>query len=1085
MQMDSDVPSEADEPAKNIKRPRGRPRKDGSTRGRGGRPLGRGGQRGVKRGPRAPLEPSHEFKVLQAQAFAAFIDEQNLDKAHKLVNEAITLNPEVYAAHALLSEIFAAKGEKDKAFTALFSAAHTNPRDPSVWKKVADASLARLDEDRHRALADAVYCYARMIEINPKDYDALFQRALLNKQLGYKRKALKEFERLLNMLPHASNILYQIAEICIDLKEVQTAKSYYDETIRHYQSPEFEETSDFTWNDVNIYVELFSYMNRYAEGISMLKSLCRWLCGRKDDVIWDEVQNDDREWDLEDKPRRIKTPNFVPGKYPAESYGEGLPMELRIKLGLYRLKLGASHKREAFKHLEWLEPDSREEDAKIFDYPDLFREVADSLKAAGQFKEALRYYTPLVDSSEGQDTPLFIAAGECFQIGGDLDRAEECYRGAIAADEKNVEARVKLAKMLEDIGEADEAFRYINEAVALGRDASNRPQKRKYRRKAQGLATDSTPTSSKIRELLPKGQIRDRTTLNRTSESQRESPKSGEIPEAETDSASSIALIKNSTLSKTPGRSLYLPSKRSRWNQRLFFGNEGPRPRGRAAWRTPTAEEKATAEELDRARTKHVQQLYTTLQTLQQPAREGNQEALEDWLDTADEMLRDFRSNRVFYPYERHQKFEGYDRASRAKQFRKKNVKLKDLAAEDLNASLLEDMAERLHRKSGQPPPGLSPGATSSSSSKVPTSYRDIPFTTWLDIFLESALHLSSLGERSDCYDILTAAADCVIFYHDKPSMLHIHVCWFTSALRLSDEATLADVARWFIREYQFVSSVYRLFAALNRLHRPTNKNKRGLSKAGPNPGSSGNRGSAASQAGWYKDSPTMKYLLRQVKAMDYSVPRDIPDSDGEMPPPRPQESLYRDRASLSTRDEKGNPIPATAMDVNLIVLYGHILYAGGSFPNALGYFFRAHALDEHDPVVLLSIALAYIHASLKRQGGSRHYMIMQGLAFLEKYAEAKKLRSSGPTMSLAEKQEVEFNKARVWGMLNIGHLAAQGYRKCLEMAEAGPPDDEQQECEFHESFTLEAALALQEIYGLSGDVEMAKRVTDRWLVIE
>lgn len=293
------------------------------------------------------MEPSPEFKLLHSQATSAFID-GNYDKATDLVKQAIHVNPEMFAAHSLLSEIFLSQGEKDKAVTALFSAAHTRPRDPSVWVQVAKLILERTGvSDRTSSLQDVLYCYRRAIDIDQKNYSVRIHRASIYRELGYNGKAAQEFERLLKELPHNMEILRQLSETYIDMNEVERAKSRYEESISYYTSLSLEESTVFTWSDVNIYTELFSYLDEYEEGLVALKSLARWLLGRKEDVMWESIQQDDREWDAEDDPRRLQTPGFEPEEYPLESYGFGLPFELRIKLGIYRLKMGPQHKDEA------------------------------------------------------------------------------------------------------------------------------------------------------------------------------------------------------------------------------------------------------------------------------------------------------------------------------------------------------------------------------------------------------------------------------------------------------------------------------------------------------------------------------------------------------------------------------------------------------------------------------------------------------------------------------------------------------------------------------------------------------------------
>ena len=153
---------------------RGRGRGRGRARGRGTGYRGRGGwNRGFRSGPRDPVEPSLEFTQLQQQALNAFIEELDNNKALNLILQAIAINPEVYAAHVLLSEIYFAKKEDEKAVAALFTGAHAAPREPDVWHQVADVCLQKTTLDRTRALEQAGYCFSRLLQMNQKDHDSL------------------------------------------------------------------------------------------------------------------------------------------------------------------------------------------------------------------------------------------------------------------------------------------------------------------------------------------------------------------------------------------------------------------------------------------------------------------------------------------------------------------------------------------------------------------------------------------------------------------------------------------------------------------------------------------------------------------------------------------------------------------------------------------------------------------------------------------------------------------------------------------------------------------------------------------------
>ena len=99
--------------------------------------------------------------------------------------------------------------------------------------------------------------------------------------------------------------------------------------------------------------------------------------------------------------------------------------------------------------------------------------------------------------------------------------------------------------------------------------------------------------------------------------------------------------------------------------------------------------------------------------------------------------------------------------------------------------------------------------------------------------------------------------------------------------------------------EYQFVTDAYRLFAALNRLS-----------------GSEGN---------WYNCGPSQKYVLRQVKAMDFPFAGEDRTR-----------SHFQERAAYTSKDDHGDPLQAQSLDVALLMLYGHILYMGKSYSCAV-----------------------------------------------------------------------------------------------------------------------------------------------------
>ena len=304
--------------------------------------------KGIKRGPRKPLEPGPEFAEIHAQATEAFIF-QDYDEAERLAIQAIHVNPEMFKAHSLLSEVYRANGQNDSAIVALFNGAHTNPNDPEIWAKVAEMILEIAGEDRRRRLRDAVYCYNRFLAVDRWNIAAHLRRAALNRENGHLAKAISDYKFSLKALPESTTILRNLAEVYIEMGKSFEAIPYYDEALKKLQSLAAE-SIQFDWSDANIYAELFIDSELFADGLKSVKRVCRWLLRRPPDDIWDEYTQDDREFDFFDKPRRVEVPEFSPF-FPSSAYGEGLPLELRVKMGILRLNVGRECFEEAMVRL--------------------------------------------------------------------------------------------------------------------------------------------------------------------------------------------------------------------------------------------------------------------------------------------------------------------------------------------------------------------------------------------------------------------------------------------------------------------------------------------------------------------------------------------------------------------------------------------------------------------------------------------------------------------------------------------------------------------------------------------------------------
>ncbi len=126
--------------------------------------------------------------------------------------------------------------------------------------------------------------------------------------------------------------------------------------------------------------------------------------------------------------------------------------------------------------------------------------------------------------------------------------------------------------------------------------------------------------------------------------------------------------------------------------------------------------------------------------------------------------------------------------------------------------------------------------------------------------------------------------------------------------------------------------------------------------------------------------------------------------------------------------------------------------------------------------MIKLSLGLGYLHYALKRQADNRHHILMQGLAFLLEYYDCRQ-RSS----VLSEKQEAEYNVAHAYHLLGLTHLAIPYYERCLTIS--ATVQSMESGCGA-EDFAQEAAFALQSFWAASGNMEKARELTEKWLVV-
>ena len=561
-------------------------------------------------------KPTPDILLRLSLARTAF-ENQDYEDAKERLGEIILINAETYDAWTLLSNVLEEMGNRKSALQCLITAAHIQPRNVNVWIHTALYALEGLDlleegEERAEMMEIANMCYSGAIRANPANIDARTGKADVLMMKGFAANALDQYRRALKHKPLNIRTVRNLADCTLDTRDPQAgaevAKKAYQQIIDHCMetgSTEAEE-GDFEWSDLRIYLEFFTILEQWAEGAYELKRISRWLLGRQNEKYWDTWLDDDREWDMHDD-RRVEVPMFEPTRYPIDTYGLGLPIDLRAKLCVYRLKVALDA--EATIHLQPLDPTTEDAFDEFQDWPDCLKEVGGGLLGRGKAQTALPYfllYRRIAESNEDVevDADVLVDQGRCYLILGDKETAEECFIAAIEVDDENIDGRYELAKMYESEQQKDgreEALLLVNEAMNLEALRELKEKEERQRREFE---------KQLARRKKPRGPYRKRTQ--------------DELGE------------KRATRNRDP-------SKR-RFMARRFIDDE----------------KKKQAELL---RDKEMFKKYEEMQSLRNQladsaagAEDGdaNEAGFRSWSEFAADLVADFRSNKDFFPWEKY-----------------------------------------------------------------------------------------------------------------------------------------------------------------------------------------------------------------------------------------------------------------------------------------------------------------------------------------------------------------------------------------------------------------------------------------------
>ncbi|PWN18991.1 TPR-like protein [Microstroma glucosiphilum] len=1072
-------------------------------------------QRKKTRRTTAQAAVSPEVARLLSEANLAYVN-MELEEAIEKLQEVIRIDPTVKSAWSTLANCFREQGDFERETQAKSIEAILTPRATDLWISLAHR------HDELGQVHEAIKCFERAIRTSrEKDrsdvLDAMWDRACLLRDLEDDKAALTAFKALLRVRPHNAEVLAQLVPLCLKanrrMEAIRLLESSWEFNRTHFPDPTSGEGlrfASFTGSEIVTLCDLLLLNNEPLAALNIVRQGSRWLQGRSTEIFWDDVLDDDREFDesreganrggVAEYGRRVEMAPVYPP----------LDTQLRLRLGYARAKMEDLPEAERHFELYLAKTDPADYTEQYIDLVELDMEL-------GQFEQANAILLRMMELDFLLIPDIIYKHGLCLQALGQNEAAAGAFEAVIANDPANLEVKLRLAETYEALGRVEDAMNTVNEFLAA----------RAEQRAAQGAPNDGDHDS----QVPP-------------------APAASDILDGA--SRSGAAKTRKKKLLRADERERLAKAREEEAN--LFLNRLQKREAEifvEGWWRNDVV---IGISGLDPA--SELQERYGIDIGEDEQARIQRFAATRDWLDLSGRLIDSFRSMPHMFPRSRsgssktgpsstvEARLRSSGQRTPRRPYRKRDV---DLGARDLISRLQDRVMHdsAMHEDDAGEDALDSTGAGAQATAAMAgRHFRGMDYDMWTDMFVKHAFVLTKIGDHGAASDLLEHVLSSHVATSSESRRMTLTLAQAACGFYARDFSPPFEVLRQLTSHWQFHNMPIRLLASLShisgfygldaytshkiqkllvrrsRVHEVIVNN--GKWEYAPLAGRyvARERLQAPQRSLGYcknrepfvrQDEGGDKKKKKRKKVKSAGTKRSAADEDAD--DAASDDSDDANDGDDASADEEGleddldangeahastsyegtsapREKPPTKEGIIGEIAYGYFLLVTSSWQSALGISLRAYARAPNEPVVCLMAAVACFGRMTNRQTDNRHHLLLQGISFLSlyrKYRIAEVKRGATEVSSVLKPTawiEAEYNIGRGLHQAGLITEAVQAYERVLQ-AHDERVSSKVVAREAHEvgfDCYREAAWNLSLIYSINGNGRAARVLMNKYL---